>query len=711
MSTTIEQPIASGEAIYTPGKNTRQCTPQLPLPGVVILVHGVNSDGEWYDATEQGLCAGLNTRLARNESQVAIPGVDGGQLHPVSYAPELDDGGFLDDRRSASAFIKDEPNYSPVIRFRWGYKADDKSLKQVGENIWLNEKNYWGGGPFANGCTSLPDLWTDGINDRLFLWLHAQDMNPEPGRDVYTCPPRHYYALAALRLAELVRLIRSKQADVPITIVCHSQGNMIGLAAAFYGNELDKKHGPVSDAEGRSGPSIADTYVLANPPYSLQSDGMFADNISQRTTRNDKGESGRQTREAREKTLAKFCELIAPQQTKNQDEALFGPWASNLNPADGSAPYDVKTDRTINAGKGRVTLYCNPHDRVISALTVRGIGWQGVSNGELGRVDATKSVFFQRVWAQDHPVGPPGTYRYWHAGSSEFWHPPSRAAKYNIEQAVTDQRKAILGRLFALLSAPITWFVVKLANTRINAEPDKNWEIPINAPPLPDGRWHIPTATRLRQATEFDQDDDPDYDYLKAADQGQMLNDDDAYDNFRHVRSPDGAAGLAGDDATEARLRYEHRARLRMQANGEGLDGSQAQQRDKPSSAEWVEWSRDRISVFLAESVDQQATDHSTIMTCAANSENVLAYDVAVGLSRINAGDWNDFRIAADWQLAKSVKEENSLKKYGFYFKSGLWTGRMPLHEHPDFAPSARPAGIVDIRTNKPAVSPSGAYA
>lgn len=706
MSTTTEQPIACGEAIYTPGKNTRQCVPQLPLPGVVILVHGVNSDGEWYDATEQGLCAGLNARLARNPSQMAIPGVDGGQLHPVSYAPELDEGGFLSRDRTASTFIQDEPNYSPVIRFRWGYKADDKSLKKVGENIWLNEKNYWGGGPFANGCTSLPDLWTDGINDRLFLWLHAQDMNPEPGRDVYTCPPRHYYALAALRLAELVRLIRSKQADVPITIVCHSQGNMIGLAAAFYGAQLDAKHGQVEDGEARSGPSIADTYVLANPPYSLQSDGMFADNVSQRATRNEKGESGRQTREAREKTLAEFCKLIAQQQTKNQDEALFGPWTANQNPVDGSAPYEVKSDRATNAGKGRVTLYCNPHDRVISALTVRGIGWQGVSSGELGRVDPSKTVFFQRVWAQDHPVGPAGTYRYWHAGATEFWHPPSRAAKYNIEQAVTDQRKTILGRLFALLSAPITWFVVKLANTRINAVPDKNWEVPINAPPLPDDRWHMPVATRLGKATEFDQGNDPDYDYLKAASQEQVLDDDDPYDNFRDRQSPP-----TGDDSTEARLRYEHRARLRMQANGAGLDGTQAQQRDTSPNAEWVEWSCDRISVFLAESVDQQATDHSTIMTCAANSENVLAYDVAVGLSRINAQDWKDLRIAADWQLARSVKEENPLKKYGFYFESGLWTGRVPLHKHPDFALATLPAGIVDIRTNRPAPSTTGEYA
>lgn len=32
-------------------------------PGIVIFVHGVNADGEWYRAAEEGLCKGLNTRM------------------------------------------------------------------------------------------------------------------------------------------------------------------------------------------------------------------------------------------------------------------------------------------------------------------------------------------------------------------------------------------------------------------------------------------------------------------------------------------------------------------------------------------------------------------------------------------------------------------------------------------------------------------------
>ncbi|PLP35475.1 hypothetical protein CWM98_37245, partial [Klebsiella variicola] len=33
------------------------------LPGIIILVHGVNSTGEWFSVAEKKLCEGLNKRL------------------------------------------------------------------------------------------------------------------------------------------------------------------------------------------------------------------------------------------------------------------------------------------------------------------------------------------------------------------------------------------------------------------------------------------------------------------------------------------------------------------------------------------------------------------------------------------------------------------------------------------------------------------------
>ena len=37
--------------------------PPLQLPGLIIFVHGVNSEGEWYKEAEVSLCNGLNNRL------------------------------------------------------------------------------------------------------------------------------------------------------------------------------------------------------------------------------------------------------------------------------------------------------------------------------------------------------------------------------------------------------------------------------------------------------------------------------------------------------------------------------------------------------------------------------------------------------------------------------------------------------------------------
>ena len=44
-------------------KVNAEVQPPLQLPGLVIFVHGVNSEGEWYKNAEEALCHGLNQRL------------------------------------------------------------------------------------------------------------------------------------------------------------------------------------------------------------------------------------------------------------------------------------------------------------------------------------------------------------------------------------------------------------------------------------------------------------------------------------------------------------------------------------------------------------------------------------------------------------------------------------------------------------------------
>ncbi|MGD7413119.1 T6SS effector phospholipase Tle3 domain-containing protein, partial [Ralstonia pseudosolanacearum] len=238
------------------------CVKRSPLPGIVIFVHGVNSEGEWFTAAEEGLCKGGNRRLGRLDDQVAFKD---GQLKPVHYIEGLTPDGFINPNMWAKTYIKSDPSFSPAIHFRWGYKANKEELKAFGDKIFLNEQNYWGGGPFANGCTALPDLWHEGLDTRAFGFINLQGMNPT-NRPLYRTPPRSYGVLAALRLAKLIESIRKKQADVPITVVCHSQGNMVGITAAFLGDQMPE----VKDPWGRSGRCVADAYVLANAPYSLE---------------------------------------------------------------------------------------------------------------------------------------------------------------------------------------------------------------------------------------------------------------------------------------------------------------------------------------------------------------------------------------------------------------------------------------------------------
>lgn len=56
-------PIAHSTTSHKNIKVNAEVQPPLQLPGLIIFVHGVNSEGEWYTNAEQALCDGLNKRL------------------------------------------------------------------------------------------------------------------------------------------------------------------------------------------------------------------------------------------------------------------------------------------------------------------------------------------------------------------------------------------------------------------------------------------------------------------------------------------------------------------------------------------------------------------------------------------------------------------------------------------------------------------------
>jgi len=653
---------------------------QLPLPGIVIFVHGVNSDGEWYKQAEDGLCEGLNERLKRRNEHLAFATPAGGMLTPVDYLSELTPDGFVNPKLGSTNFIQPTENFSPVIQFRWGYKASAQELQQYSDGIYLNEHHYWGGGPFANGCTALPDLWGNGLSSRLFLWMHVQHLNPTNDRLVYSCPPRPYFVVAALRLARLVESIRKKQADVPITIVCHSQGNMIGMAAAFLGDRL----APVSDPSGKTGRCVADNYVLCNPPYSL-----VAENFTQAWTERDMedadGNNGRQTAEARIATLRAFFDIVRPQSSTQQpcdviDEAM-------RNDAHG---FDTKSDRKrygfgpSSSTQGRVTLYFNPHDQVISTTTIQGIGWRGLSQQE---IDATggAGVFAQRVFAQSFEVGKAGTYDFWHKKPTckeDFWYPRSPIAKYSLSKG-SEASPHFVGRILTFAMAPILIFATSIAKTPINALPPSGWTTPLSAPNLPEA--FEPEVIRFGVASKkFDEGMDAPGTLRSRFKQRDAS---DPYAGDREMPETATAPGeqkdtdaAAGSADTEAALKYEHHAMLRMKAKREGLyeKSDYVGMEDKPGSAneKYTEWRSKKIRESLAAAIDTHATDHSTIMTNRNHSRAALAYDVAIGICKIKQADFMKLRTVADWRFLKDLDQEDISSIHHEYFSRGLLAGK-----------------------------------
>lgn len=319
---------------------------------------------------------------------------------------------------------------------------------------------------------------------------------------------------------------------------------------------------------------------------------------------------------------------------------------------------------------GRVTLYFNPHDQVISATPVQGIGWRGMSAREITDTGG-EGVFTQRVFAQNHPVGQENEtdYDIWQRngaplapGSQDFWHPRSLVAEYSIEKGMRSSQH--IGRkILTFVLAPVMIVLMKLARTRINALPPESWLLPMKAPKLPET--FLPHARRDgKLSDQFDEGNDAPSD---ALDSQRPADPDDAYAAHR--------AQGQGDAGTEAALRYEQNGMLRMQARRDKRveKGKPVTAVDQPeeASAEFKAWRAKEIGSYLAANIDTHATDHSTIMTNAEHAEKALAYDVAVGVCTIRQEELFTLRIAADWQLLKGLSVTDNNKEFFEYFNKG----------------------------------------
>ncbi|MES2299379.1 MAG: DUF3274 domain-containing protein [Pseudomonadota bacterium] len=354
------------------------------MPGIVIFVHGVNSEGEWYQEAAKQLAVGLNKRLGRKCLQ---------ELEPAS------------DRQHRFARSRNgKPYLSPVIPFYWGYKLQSGDEKRY-PGIFHGEDNAWGGGPFQNGTNNLLQFWKDGFKRSLLGGvIDLQRLNTDITRQLQDAPPRAYFVHAARRLANLVDTIREDFPNEPLNVVAHSQGNMIAMCAMLYVH--------------RRAP---DTLILNSAPYSF--DAKITDWMAMAN-----GWSDVQSPKARLRTFEAVAAKIASASNFKDDECnekcghegVEGAttvhvhheperddWQQQIGSGkvnDGGQKWH-ECEHASRNNRGKVFVNFNPHDRVIGITAIEGIGWRGIPERILAKGSKSLPNVYQRVFARNSGIG------------------------------------------------------------------------------------------------------------------------------------------------------------------------------------------------------------------------------------------------------------------------------------------------------------------
>ncbi|KGT94780.1 hypothetical protein NG99_07035 [Erwinia typographi] len=396
----------------------RRCAVHRPLPCIVILVHGVNDVGEAYQNQDEGICAGLNHRLGRDD------------LHPHDWTEHEFMISDADGNLSTQTCSVEKQtcigvvNRSPIIPFYWGYKPVDNAtftadqqryrdeLQKKGNradlaydtyqqndagkkrnhdnqntdnlNNWLDTGFAKGGGTFANATTNIPDMFGPGASgaalDIIGKFSRSRMNGGDWSHPIYQNPHRIYQAYAARRLADLIIAIRLNEPTKydTINIVAHSQGTIITLLANMWVKA--------------AGYEPADCVILNHSPYSLESRIL------------ENAQPGKhQTSQARQETLTNFCKLMATNARYNGGKAHDATDIQQL--FDSTCLHRVNrwSDTAFSRNNfGMVYNYFCPNDLVVSMLPVKGFGWSGARDGVRSQLGDN---FRQRVFCKGVTVG------------------------------------------------------------------------------------------------------------------------------------------------------------------------------------------------------------------------------------------------------------------------------------------------------------------
>ena len=611
-------------------KVNAEVQPPLQLPGLIIFVHGVNSEGEWYNNAEVALCSGLNQRLGLQEqySLIANEYYDGifesCEKNSSEWAACYGD----DNKRkwiSPPRKIKNEGR-SPVIRFYWGYRAADNETdnyaiplkNKKGDNYYdLSPEErktkgpwYWGGGPFQNGCNQLVSLWSKQGFDNwpnvlgMPIPFSTQLMNGERDRLLTAAPPRHYYAHAAGRLADLIKTIRSKHPEDTVTVLSHSQGTMVALAAAAI--------------------EAPDALFVMNSPYALDNEP---------TTYISYPVKEIISREAREATFADIVKKVAENKTRLARQGCDHLLAGVSSDGESWTP-EGKTHAGLpeRDNHGTTWIYCNPHDRVMGSAPLRSIGWQGLPNTKKSGYSESHALFRQagdtlyvRMLGRNTPCGKaPDTQTHFSnlGDDRSFW----------------DSTTTLLQEM--------TW-----------PEPDKGQKLTINAPQVPEPL----TAEELKN---FDQDyastekqtGSIGYGYGQINPTTKNPVDTDyryyislyGYFDQKMVPKKPSSWYQPGPGSKEDRAGYEKQSRTEMLED---------------------------VRTYV-----QRPTDHSTLPMDERFMSRVVAYDLPGGYC------WHSWDRAS---LAELRKQADWLESDDYYFKGKLNIPAMPSAIRQDVAGDA----------------------
>ena len=347
--------------ILKPGKDSPKTTDTLlavqrALPGVTILVHGVNDVGEAYPAQEAGLCQGWNERLNRKD-------LTPGEYPPVDPNQVLDDPDAALYQRTSETDLENTKR-TPVVPFYWGFREVEHKIKNNTQHAQkvdrngnrLDRRGIKQGGAFANATTNIPDMWGPGFKST------AVDHLSTVTHPLLKAPDRTYMVLAAKRLAMLIQAVRLRYQHDVVNLIAHSQGSIISLLAQAYLHKWDARP--------------ADCLIINNTPYSLAQPSIeYAAEAGHR----------QQTTHARLQTLINVSNFIW---TKKYAQPAFaglrefsvGAGLCGLEWGDKKRCPDTgdKIAYTDRDNRGSMYLYFSPEDATTGMASIQGIGWQGV---------------------------------------------------------------------------------------------------------------------------------------------------------------------------------------------------------------------------------------------------------------------------------------------------------------------------------------------